>query len=210
LRVARSQGPQTEVLQAVPSGSGQNREDRRGRRAFPPWRVKRKRRMGAICFQSRARREPSAMTVQDTANLGLLHRQFSVRRPERVSGHSCFRLESRGHTQHEMGASIAVGRWRRNVRGRHPAFHRSDRCFRSRWTAKAFTRNRSSRVFSYFRDPSTRATQHCGAAAGGTTSSSRSPSSVSTGNPSAAAGATRGFSCSGGPFLLLRQESRIS
>ena len=69
------------------------------------------------------------MTVQDTANLGLLHRQFSVRRPERVSGHSCFRLESRGHTQHEMGASIAVGRWRRNVRGRHPAFHRSDRCF---------------------------------------------------------------------------------
>jgi len=45
---------------------------------------------------------------------------------------------------------------------------------------------------------------------GGTTSSSRSPSSVSTGNPSAAAGATRGFSCSGGPFLLLRQESRIS
>jgi hypothetical protein len=133
------------------------------------------------------------MTFQDTANLGLLHRQFSVRRPERVSGHSCFRLESRGHTQHEMGASIAVGRWRRNVRGRHPAFHRSDRCFRSRWTAKAFTRNRGSRVFSYFRDPSTRATQHCGAAAGGTTSSSRSPSSVSTGNPSAAAGATRGF-----------------
>ena len=110
------------------------------------------------------------MTVQDTANLGLLHRQFSVRRPERVSGHSCFRLESRGHTQHEMGASIAVGRWRRNVRGRHPAFHRSDRCFRSRWTAKAFTRNQGSRVFSYFRDPSTRATQHCGAAAGGTTS----------------------------------------
>jgi len=139
------------------------------------------------------------MTVEDTANLGLLHRQFSVRRPERVSSHSCFRLESRGHTQHEMGASIAVGRWRRNVRGRHPAFHRSDRCFRSRWTAKAFTRNRGSRVFSYFRDPSTRATQHCGAAAGGTTSSSRSPSSVSTGNPSAAAGATRGFSCSGGP-----------
>jgi len=166
--------------------------------------------MGAICFQARARREPSAMTVQDTANLGLLHRQFSVRRPERVPGHSCLRLESRGHTQHEMGASIAVGRWRRNVRGRHPAFHRSDRCFRSRWTAKAFTRNQGSRVFSYFRDPSTRATQHCGAAAGGTTSSSRSPSSVSTGNPSAAAGATRGFSCSGGPFLLLRQESRIS
>ena len=107
------------------------------------------------------------MTVQDTANLGLLHRQFSVRRPERVSGHSCFRLESRGHPQHEMGASIAVGRWRRNVRGRHPAFHRSDRCFRSRRTAKAFTRNRGSRVFSYFRDPSTRATRHCGAAAGG-------------------------------------------
>jgi len=155
--------------------------------------------MGTICFQARARREPSAMTVEDTANLGLLHRQFSVRRPERVSSHSSFRLESRGHTQHEMGASIAVGRWRRNVRGRHPAFHRSDRCFRSRWTAKAFTRNRGSRVFSYFRDPSTRATQHCGAAAGGTTSSSRSPSSVSTGNPSAAAGATRGFSCSGGP-----------
>jgi len=107
------------------------------------------------------------MAVQDTANLGLLHRQFSVRRSERVSGHSCFRLESRGHTQHEMGASIAVGRWRRNVRGRHPAFHRSDRCFRSRRTAKAFTRNRGSRVFSYFRDPSTRATRHCGAAAGG-------------------------------------------
>jgi hypothetical protein len=123
------------------------------------------------------------MTVQDTANLGLLHRQFSVRRPERVSGHSCFRLESRGHIQHEMGASIAVGRWRRNVRGRHPAFHRSDRCFRSRRTAKAFARNQGSRVFSYFRDPSTRATRHCGAAAGGTTSSSRSPSSVSTGNP---------------------------
>ena len=53
------------------------------------------------------------MTVEDTANLGLLHRQFSVRRPERVSSHSCFQLESRGHTQHEMGASIAVGRWRR-------------------------------------------------------------------------------------------------
>jgi hypothetical protein len=39
------------------------------------------------------------MTVEDAANLGLLDRQFSVRRPERVSVHSCFRLESRGtHT----------------------------------------------------------------------------------------------------------------
>ena len=62
------------------------------------------------------------MTVEDTANLGLLHRQFSVRCPERVSSHSCFRLESRGHTQHEMGASIAVGRWRRNVRGSASCF----------------------------------------------------------------------------------------
>src|SRR4029079_19197023 len=88
---------------------------------------------------------------------------------------------------------------------------RSDRCFRSRRTAKAFTRNRGSRVSSYFRDPSTRATRHCGAAAGGrhdlvfkkplvrlhwkSQRSSRSHSRLLLFR---------------GPFLLLRQESRIS
>ena len=156
--------------------------------------------MGAICFQARARREPSAMTVEDTANLGLLHRQFSVRCPERVSSHSCFRLESRGHTQHEMGASIAVGRWRRNVRGRHPAFHRSADVFdhvgqpRLLRETEAAASSPTSET-PQLAPPDIAAQQR----EGGTTSSSRSPSSVSTGNPSAAAGATRGFSCSGGP-----------
>ena len=43
--------------------------------------------------------------------------------PERVPGHSCFRLDSRGTRQHEMGASVAVGHWRRNVRDQYPDFH---------------------------------------------------------------------------------------
>ena len=43
--------------------------------------------------------------------------------PERVPGHSCFRNGETGAQQHEIGATVAVGRMRRNVRVRYPAFH---------------------------------------------------------------------------------------
>jgi len=75
--------------------------------------------------KARGRTEFSAIKVEKTA-LILVCCWPVHRAPERVPGHSCFRLNSRGTRQHEIGASVAVGRGRRNVRGRHPAFHAPD------------------------------------------------------------------------------------
>jgi hypothetical protein len=82
--------------------------------------------------KARGRAELSAIKVEKTALISLYRVASSSRAPERVPGQNCFRLDSRGTRQHEISASVAVGRECRNVRGRHSAFHAPDRCFRLR------------------------------------------------------------------------------
>ena len=74
--------------------------------------------------KARGRAELSAIKVEKMARFTAwpVHRALRNESQARI----VFHLDSRGTRQHEIGASVAVGRGRRNVRGRHPAFHAPD------------------------------------------------------------------------------------